>query len=117
MTNDVFAQEWVDAWNRRDLEALPAHYADDVEFRSPVAARLLGDPSGMVRGKSNLRAYFTKALAAFPGDLGLELLGVYGGVNSLVIHFQARGRRAAEFMELNSEGVVCRALAHVQAVP
>jgi ketosteroid isomerase-like protein len=114
-TSDVFAREWVQAWNRRDLESLLSHYADDVEFRSPLAAKLLGGTSGVVRGKQNLRGYFTKALAAFPGDLGIELLGVYDGVESVVVHFQARGRRGAEFMEMDNDGLVRRALAHLQA--
>ena len=115
MTSDAFAHRWVQAWNRRDLEALLSCYADDVEFRSPLAAKLLGEASGTVRGKTNLREYFAKALAAFPGDLGLELLGVYQGVDSVVVHFQVRGRRGAEVMEMNREGVVRRALAHTQA--
>ena len=114
MTSDAFAREWVQAWNRRDLESLLACYADDVEFRSPLAAKLLGEPSGTVHGKANLREYFAKALAAFPGDLGLELLGVYEGVESVVVLFQVRGRRGAEVMEMNRDGVVRRALAHSQ---
>ena len=53
-TSDAFAREWVQAWNRRDLEALLLCYADDVEFRSPLAAKLLGEASGTVQrqGKS-----------------------------------------------------------------
>ena len=85
---------------------------DDVEFRSPLAAKLLGDPSGTILGKANLREYFAKALAAYPGDLGLELVGVYDGVDSVVVLFQARGRSGAEVMEMNRQGVVRRALAH-----
>ena len=112
MTSDDFAREWVQAWNRRDLESLLACYSDDVEFRSPLAAKLLGDPSGTILGKANLREYFAKALAAFPGDLGLELVGVYEGVDSVVVLFQAGGRNGAEVMEMNREGVVRRALAH-----
>jgi hypothetical protein len=113
-TTDAFARTWIEAWNRRDLESLLTHYADDVEFRSPLAAKLLGDASGTVSGKVNLRAYFAKALAAFPGDLGIELLGVYQGVDSIVVHFQIRGRRGAEVMEMNQEGLVRRASAHTQ---
>ena len=113
-SSDAFAREWIQAWNRRDLEALLLCYADDVEFRSPLAAKLLGEASGTVHGKAKLRDYFAKALAAFPGDLDIELLGVYQGVDSLVVHFQARGRKGAEVMEMNREGVVRRALAHTQ---
>ena len=105
-----FAKGWTQAWNQRDLEAVLSHYTEDVEFQSPLVVKLLGETSGTVRGKQNLREYFRKALAAFPGDIELELLGAYQGVNSLLVHFQAKGRKAVEVMELNEEGKVCRAL-------
>jgi hypothetical protein len=35
--------------------------------------------------------------------------------NSVVVHFTAKGRKAAELMEVNSEGLVSRALAHAYA--
>ena len=114
-TAHAFATQWIEAWKRRDLDALLSHYADDVEFRSPLAAKL-GEASGTVRGKPSLRAYFAKALAAFPGELDIELLGVYHGVDSLVVHFEARGRKGAEVMEFGTNQVVRRAAAHIQAV-
>jgi len=108
--NEGFAKGWIQAWNRRDLEAVLSHYTEDIEFQSPLVVNLLGETSGTVRGKQNLREYFRKALAAFPGDIELELLGVYQGMNSLLIHFQAKGRSAVEVMELNQEGKIRRAL-------
>ena len=105
-----FAKGWIQAWNQRELEAVLAHYTENVEFQSPLVIKLLGETSGTVRGKQNLREYFRKALAAFPGDIELELLGVYQGMNSLLIHFQAKGRSAVEVMELNQEGKIRRAL-------
>jgi ketosteroid isomerase-like protein len=105
-----FAKGWIQAWNQRDLEAVLPHYTEDVEFQSPLVVKLLGETSGTVRGKQNLREYLRKALAAFPGDIEIELLGVYQGVNSLLVHFQAKGRKAVEVMELNQEGKVRRAM-------
>jgi ketosteroid isomerase-like protein len=105
-----FAKGWIQAWNQRDLETVLSHYTDDVEFQSPLVVKLLGESSGTVRGKQNLREYFRKALAAFPGDIEIELLGVYQGVNSLLVHFQARGKKAIEVMELNHDGQVHRAM-------
>ena len=107
---ETFAKGWIQAWNQRDLEAVLSHYAEDVKFQSPLVVKLLVETSGTVRGKQNLREYFRKALAAFPGDIELELLGVYQGVNSLLVHFQAKGRSAVEVMELNEEGKVRRAM-------
>ncbi len=105
-----FAKGWIQAWNQRDLESVLSHYTEDVEFQSPLVIKLLGETSGTVRGKRNLREYFRKGLAAFPGDIEIELLGVYQGVNSLLVHFQAKGRSAVEVMELNEAGKVRRAL-------
>jgi len=41
---ETFDHEQVDAWNRRDLDALLSHYADAVELRSLLVGKLVGDP-------------------------------------------------------------------------
>ena len=46
-----FAQEWVAAWNSRDLERILSHYADDVELTSPLVPKVLGGDQLSVRGK------------------------------------------------------------------
>jgi len=111
---EAFAKRWIQAWNQRDIEAVLSHYTEDVEFQSPLVVKLLSETSGTVQGKQNLREYFRKALAAFPGDIELELLGAYQGVNSVLIHFQAKGRKAVEVMELNQERNVSRAMTFSQ---
>ncbi|MFD2080526.1 conserved hypothetical protein [Actinopolymorpha cephalotaxi] len=82
----AFADRWVRAWNAHDLDTLLEHFADDVVFTSPVAARLLGG-DGIIRGKEALRAYWTEGLARIP-DLRFEVLGVYVGVGTLVINYR-----------------------------
>lgn len=52
------------------------HVHDDVLFTSPVAARVLPDGGGVVRGKKALHAYWALALQHVP-DLRFELPGVY----------------------------------------
>jgi ketosteroid isomerase-like protein len=37
----VFAEDWLAAWNRHDVDAVLAHFHDDVVFTSPVAARVV----------------------------------------------------------------------------
>jgi ketosteroid isomerase-like protein len=56
-----FAEQWAQAWNRRDVEAVLAHFRDDIIFASPTA--LVVTESPVVLGKDALRAYWTKALA------------------------------------------------------
>jgi hypothetical protein len=58
---ESFAADWADAWNRRDVEAVLAHFHDDVVFTSPTALAVVGTAS--VRGKAALRDYWNKAMA------------------------------------------------------
>jgi ketosteroid isomerase-like protein len=61
MNPHTFAQTWADAWNRRDVEAVLAHFDDELEFTSPTALVVTGN--AVVRGKQALRAYWNAALA------------------------------------------------------
>jgi len=108
----TLAAEWIDAWNRHDLDAILVHYAEAVEFTSPFVVRLLDDLTGTVRGKAALREYFARGLGAYP-DLRFELLQVLVGVNSVTVYYRSVGNRlAAEVMELDAQGQVVRVLAH-----
>jgi hypothetical protein len=106
------ANEWVAAWNAHDLDLIMAHYEDEVELTSPVAARLLGKPDGKVAGKANLRAYFQRGLEAFP-EMQFRLEDVLWGLNSVVLYYaNQKGTRTAEFMELSAAGKVARVVAN-----
>lgn len=83
----AFADTWVAAWNAHDVEAVLAHFHDDVVFSSPVAARVVPESRGVVRGKAALRDYWTTALARMP-DLHFDVLAVYRGESSLVINYR-----------------------------
>ncbi len=89
-----FADEWVRAWNDSDVEAVLAHFADDVVFTSPTAARVVPDSAGVVRGKQALRDYWTAALQ-HAGGVHFTLLGVYAGVDTIVINFRNAGQNAS----------------------
>jgi ketosteroid isomerase-like protein len=82
-----FADDWVQAWNSHDVEAVLAHFHDDVVFSSPIAARVLPDSLGVVRGKDALRHYWTTALELLP-DLHFDVIGVYRGESTLVINYR-----------------------------
>ena len=83
----AFAQQWVEEWNSHDLDRVLAHYASGVVFRSPVAARVVPESQGVVRGLDALRDYWSAALAQTP-DLHFEVLDVCVGVNTLLIRFR-----------------------------
>jgi ketosteroid isomerase-like protein len=111
----AFAQEWIDSWNSHDLDRILSHYADDFQMTSPFIAQLMNEPSGTLKGKENVRAYWANALTRIP-DLHFNLIEVLTSVNSITIYYQAVfGKRAAEVFFFNESGKVSRAIAHYNA--
>ena len=105
------AAHWIESWNSHDLDHIMEHYSDDVVLTSPVAARILNDPNGAVRGKAALRSYFAKGLAFYP-DLKFHLLDTLWGLRSIVLYYRNQnGARVAEFMEIGENGKVSRVVA------
>ncbi|ORV09999.1 nuclear transport factor 2 family protein [Mycobacterium celatum] len=83
----AFSEQWVQAWNAHDVEAVLRHFHDDVVFTSPVAANLLPGTGGVVRGKLALRHYWTLALHRIP-DLRFTVERVYQGIDTVVITYR-----------------------------
>ena len=109
---EAFAQEWIEAWNTHDLKRILSHYTEDFEMSSPLIIQRMGEPSGTLRGKHNIRPYWEIGLAQQP-PLHFQLLNVLVGVNSLVLHYRtASGRLAAEVLTFNEEGQVIKGAAH-----
>ena len=63
---ETVAGEWIAAWNAHDVERVLCHYADDIEMASPYIRLIAGEPSGILRGKDALRAYWSAALKRLP---------------------------------------------------
>jgi hypothetical protein len=98
-----FADEWCAAWNRHDVEAVLAHFHDDVVFTSPYAAEFVPGSAGVVRGKAALREYWCAALAAVP-DLHFDVIDVYRGVSVLVINYRnQKGGLVNEVLEFEGD--------------
>ncbi len=107
-----FAQAWVAAWNAHDLEEILSHYDEDFEMSSPVIAQLQLDPSGRLRGRSAVKAYWTRALQRVP-DLQFELISVLVGSQTVTLYYKgARDRTSAEVFFFNAQGKVTKAIAH-----
>jgi len=107
-----FARQWVAAWNSHDLDAIMSHYDADVVLTSPVAAKILDDPSGTVEGNAALRNYFKRGLEVYP-NLHFELLDVMHGLFSIVLCYKnQKGTKTAEFMEFAKNGKITRVVAN-----
>ncbi|WP_188940404.1 nuclear transport factor 2 family protein [Nakamurella endophytica] len=102
-----FSEDWAAAWNSHDLERILEHYTDDVVFASPRIAQLMGEPSGEVRGKDALRAYWGKGLAHLP-DLHFTVEDVRVSVDTVVINYRNERRQQVAEVLTFRDGLVCR---------
>lgn len=95
------AHDWIEAWNRHDVDSVVSVYSEDGCFVSALAMDYVG--STVVRGKANLRKYWQSALSDRP-DLKFELISpVCDPIKQIVVvHYVARvaGKRkfACEIM-------------------
>ncbi|KIZ04908.1 hypothetical protein MNEG_3051 [Monoraphidium neglectum] len=118
-----FADEWVDGWNKRDLEAILSHYSETVEFVSPrVAAAFargagVGDASGRIVGREALRAYFKEALDNLK-VLSLEIKAVLSGVGEsfAVVYTRETGATVVEVFVLDNQGKAAKVQVYYDAV-
>jgi hypothetical protein len=103
----AYVDEWIDAWNTRDLERVLAHFADDVVFSSPRAAMMVDGSDGVVRGKDALRAYWRASLDRSP-DLRFDLIGAYVGVDVVVINYSNHRGQVVNEVLIVDGGLVVR---------
>lgn len=108
---DHFAADWIGAWNSHDMARILAHYADDFEMSSPVIVQLMGEPSGRLKGKQAVGAYWTKALQRLP-DLHFELITTLIGVDSITLYYKGARGLSAEVFHFDADGKVVKAFAH-----
>ena len=85
-----WAEQWIGAWNRLDLEALLSLYAENIQLRSPFAKVYARD--GTIKGKGELRTYWGEAMRRIP-NLNLELVAVYSGHMALALHYRENNSR------------------------
>ncbi|MBE9114346.1 nuclear transport factor 2 family protein [Lusitaniella coriacea LEGE 07157] len=109
------ANQWFEAWNNRDLEAILSHYEEDIEFSSPIVIKLLNNPTGKIHGKAGLRNYFSQGLAAYP-NLHFEPLNILTGVNSILLYYHSSRNQqtsfAAEYIEMRDRALIAKTSAH-----
>src|SRR3990167_4762321 len=77
----------------------------------PRIADIANEPSGVLRGKVSVAAYWKRALELLP-TLRFELIRVYVGSDSLIIHYNGARGPAAEVFFFDQAGLVTRAAAN-----
>lgn len=108
---DHFAADWIDSWNKHDLDRILSHYTDDFEMSSPAIVKIASDPSGTLKGKIAVGAYWAKALRLIP-NLHFELVATLVGVDSVTLYYNGGRGASAEVFHFNREGKINKAFAH-----
>jgi hypothetical protein len=112
---EEYAKSWIEAWNAHDLDALAAHYADDVVFLSPFIPKLIENAECTLRGREELKAYLSKGMEAYP-HMRFQLHRVGVGVDSLALNYiGVDGALANEVHVLNSDGKASEVRIHYSA--
>lgn len=97
-----FAENWIQAWNRHDLDAVLAHFSDDFEFSSPLIRKFAGELSGRLSGKNAVRAYWQTGLSRLP-NLHFELVDVLVGVDCLTVLYKGHRGLCAEVFQFGAD--------------
>ena len=112
-----FAADWIAAWNDHDLDAILSHYADDVVFRSPRIALVLGEAVDFVAGKPALARYWGEALAQARA-LHFTADRLYIGSDSLTLAYRNhRGQNVAETFVFDATGLAKESVAAYEHSP
>ena len=104
----AWVQQWIANWNRRDVDGVLAHFADDVEFTSPRVAPIMGKVR--VSGKRELAEYWNRGIAAIQSiHFDLDYAIVDGNRLGIVYTSDINGKRmrSVEFLRFNDAGLVC----------
>lgn len=105
---EAAARGWIAAWNSHDLEAILAHYADEIVFQTPTAVARWGRADGVLRGKDELRRHFARGLELVPA-LHFELEQIFTGpAGYAVLYRRENGNRVIDTVELDGAGRAVR---------
>jgi ketosteroid isomerase-like protein len=103
------AEQWISNWNRKDVDAVLAHFGDDVVFTSPRAASIMG--TSQLEGKESLREYWTRAIAQIRTiHFQLDYAICEGDRLGIIYSAEIDGKRmrAVEFLIFGGDGLIHR---------
>ncbi|MDE1764754.1 MAG: nuclear transport factor 2 family protein [Thaumarchaeota archaeon] len=100
------AKTWCNSWTAHDLDAVMKHYAENVQFSSPMVPRMLGIESEFINGKEKLREYFEICIKKYH-DLRLDFVDVLVGVNGVVVlYYRETGALASDISEMDNHNKI-----------
>ncbi|RJL35724.1 nuclear transport factor 2 family protein [Bailinhaonella thermotolerans] len=108
------ADAWLTAWRARDLDAIMACYADDVDFAASTVTRRWGRPDGRLHGRAELRRHFERGLELAPGLTFTEEALLPGPGGYALLYRRENGNRVLDVVELNENGQAARVRAYYE---
>jgi SnoaL-like protein len=102
-----FAEAWIANWNRRDVDAVLAHFADDAQFVSPVARSFVG--RALLQNKKELADYWRAGLGRITTlEFKLDHASWDERRRELIVVYEANlnheRKRACEVMQFDASG-------------
>lgn len=100
----ALAEQWIQAWNTRDLNRIMDHYATEVEFEANTVVRRWQKADGKLLGLNELREHFRLGLELVP-NLHFEMEDVFSAPSGYaVLYRRENGNRVLDVVELDQEG-------------
>jgi hypothetical protein len=94
--------DWIEAWNAKDLDRIMRHYDSSVVFEANTVVRRWNRPDGILRGADELREHFRMGLEVAP-TLHFELEEVFSAPSGYAaLYRRDNGNRVLDVVELNS---------------
>lgn len=84
--NKTIAIKWFDAFNRKDIELLLNLYNDHAQHYSPKLKLKMPETEGLIKGKVELRNWWTDAFERIP-DLKYELKRLVADSDSVFMEY------------------------------
>jgi hypothetical protein len=98
------AEQWIKAWNDRDLDRIMDHYAADIEFEANTVVGRWQKVDGKLVGLAELREHFRLGLELAVG-LHFEIEDVFSVPSGYaVLYRRENGNRVIDVVELDGDG-------------
>lgn len=116
MTHEDIARAWLEAFNKYDVDALVALYADDATHTSPKIRALHPESGGKLRGRAAMSAWWRDSNARLPG-LRYELTALTANEDRVFIEYIRHAPNAdpmpvAEVFDIRAEKIVASRVYH-----
>jgi ketosteroid isomerase-like protein len=110
----ALAADWIDAWNKRDIDRIMNHYADDIEFHSSTVIKRWNIADGKLTGKEKLKQHFIKGFEEAP-NLHFEFVDLVPEKDSFILTYKREnGQVVSDYIALNKNGEAILVKAYYQ---